>query len=290
MKKYLGLLVALLLCAVLLSGCSDGATKGEYFTYIVETDGTATITGYIGNERAVVIPKKIDGHKICEIGAGAFDENTIVETITLQDGIQKIGPRAFASCSNLTEIIISDTVSYIGEYAFQETSLESISIPEGITCIEKETFYKCEELNEVKLPESMEYIAESAFCNCKRLYYIHLPDNVYYIGESAFLHSGLRRIEMPTQIKEENWKYAEIGRYAFADSDIRTITIPEGIHSIGFRAFNDCYFLSEIVIPATVTSIGDDIFLGVNVEKIIVEKDSYAAHFFYNHKGRVIVE
>lgn len=59
MKKYLGLLVALLLCAVLLSGCSDGATKGEYFTYIVETDGTATITGYIGNERAVVIPKKL---------------------------------------------------------------------------------------------------------------------------------------------------------------------------------------------------------------------------------------
>ena len=38
------------------------------------------------------------------------------------------------------------------------------------------------------------------------------------------------------------------------------IVIPASVTSIGYRAFSDCYSLSEIVIPSSVTSIGDSAF------------------------------
>ena len=272
MKKYLGLLVALLLCAVLLSGCSDGATKGEYFTYIVETDGTATITGYIGNERAVVIPKKIDGHKICAIADNAFASNTLITTVTIQKGIQSIG-----------------------ESAFRDTEITSITIPEGITGIEIGTFANCSRLKEVNLPDSIAYIGGEAFYSCKSLKEIIIPDSVRYIGNSAFAYcESLAKITMPTKINSNNSSFAEIDEFAFSNcGSLREFTVPEGVHTISGGAFWECSSLKEITIPASVTTI-DEVrrnkgyiraFSGCHPQKINVKEGSYAAEYFKNHKG-----
>lgn len=273
MKKYLGLLVALLLCAVLLSGCSDGATKGEYFTYIVETDGTATITGYIGNERAVVIPKKIDGHKICAIADNAFASNTLITTVTIQKGVQSIGASAFSDCENLSEVILPETVEFIGECAFRYTGITSITIPEGINGIQHGTFSYCSRLKEV-----------------------NLPDSIAYIGESAFLHcESLAKITMPTKMNNNYSSFPEIGAAAFSEcGSLREFTVPEGVHTIGSAAFR-CFVVSssleEITIPASVTSIEEDsgeygnAFYGCYLKKINVKEGSYAAEYFKNHEG-----
>lgn len=272
MKKYLGLLVALLLCAVLLSGCSDGATKGEYFTYIVETDGTATITGYIGNERAVVIPKKIDGHKICAIADNAFASNTLITTVTIQKGVQSIGASAFSDCENLSEVILPETVEFIGECAFRYTGITSITIPEGINGIQHGTFSYCSRLKEV-----------------------NLPDSIAYIGESAFLHcESLAKITMPTKMNNNYSSFPEIGAAAFSEcGSLREFTVPEGVHTIGGGAFMDCSSLEEITIPASVTLIDEDrsngrygnAFYGCDLKRINVKEGSYAAEYFKNHKG-----
>ena len=273
MKKYLGLLVALLLCAVLLSGCSDGATKGEYFTYIVETDGTATITGYIGNERAVVMPKKIDGHKICAIADNAFASNSLITTVTIQKGVQSIGASAFSNCENLSEVIL----------------------PEGITGIEKDTFAYCSRLKEVNLPDSIAYIGWKAFNSCKSLKEIIIPDSVCFIGDSAFAYcESLDKITMPTKINSDHLSFAEIGEFAFSHcGSLREFTVPEGVHTIGGGAFMDCSSLEEITIPASVTTIDEVLrnigyiraFSGCHPQKINVKEGSYAAEYFKNHKG-----
>ena len=272
MKKYLGLLVALLLCAVLLSGCSDGATKGEYFTYIVETDGTATITGYIGNERAVVMPKKIDGHKICAIADNAFASNSLITTVTIQKGVQSIGASAFSNCENLSEVILPETVEFIGECAFRYTGITSITIPEGINGIQMGTFSYCSRLKEV-----------------------NLPDSIAYIGTSAFLHcESLAKITMPTKINSNNSSSAKIDEFAFSHCvSLREFTVPEGVHTIGGGAFWDCSSLEEITIPASVTTIDEvrrnigyiGAFSGCHPQKINVKEGSYAAEYFKNHKG-----
>jgi len=52
----------------------------------------------------------------------------------------------------------------------------------------------------------------------------------------------------------------EIGRVAFSWSYIRTVTIPNGVTSIGDHAFYNCRSLTGITIPDSVTSIGSHAF------------------------------
>ena len=88
----------------------------------------------------------------------------------------------------------------------------------------------------------------------------------------------------------------EIGDYAFSETGLTGITIPDsvttikscafsGIHFggsfslqkievIGDSAFYNCGF-TEVTIPATVTSIGDKAFGGHTVTKIVIDKDAY---------------
>ena len=54
-----------------------------------------------------------------------------------------------------------------------------------------------------------------------------------------------------------------IDSYAFCNcSDLKSITIPEGVTSIGDEAFKNCELLKSVAIPDSVTSIGDDAFSG----------------------------
>ncbi len=47
----------------------------------------------------------------------------------------------------------------------------------------------------------------------------------------------------------------EIGDFAFARSGLKSVTIPEGVTSIGYGAFYHCDDLSNVAIPKTVTNI-----------------------------------
>ena len=51
--------------------------------------------------------------------------------------------------------------------------------------------------------------------------------------------------------------------YAFCDCyNLMNITIPDGVTSIGEYAFSDCYSLKSVTIPNSVTSIGKGAFSG----------------------------
>lgn len=290
MNKKCLLVVLLTMLALVLTGCSgEKATKAEYFTYIVETDGTVTITGYIGNERAVVIPKKIDGHKVCCIGDKAFAENTFISTITIQKGVRSIGHSAFSGCENLTEVILPNTVEFIGLCAFQKTKITSITIPEGVTGIYTDTFAYCSRLKEVNLPSSIAYIDKHAFAYCESLKEIVIPDFVHSIGDAAFkCCTKLTTITMPAKINKSYLSYATIGQFAFYECEsLQNFVVPEGIYTIRAGAFMNCSSLKEITIPESVTSINTSCrsFDGCDLEKINVKEGSYAAEYFKNHKG-----
>jgi hypothetical protein len=101
-------------------------------------DGNAVITNYKGESPDVVIPGKIQGRPVTEIGEGAF-----------------------RGCG-LTSVVIPQSVSFIGESAFSDNKLESLTLPENIEVIEAEAF-KGNRLASVTIPEKVTMIGDYAF-------------------------------------------------------------------------------------------------------------------------------
>ena len=83
-------------------------------------------------------------------------------------------------------------------------------------------------------------------------------------------------------------KITSIGNSAFNNCNFTKITIPEGVTSIGIRAFYQCDSLSEITIPSSVTSIGEQAFYDcTNLTKVNIPEGvtSIGDYTFYRCRG-----
>ena len=118
-------------------------SSGDY-SYIINEDGTITISDYEGEEEELVIPTEIDGYAVSAIGGEAFSYAEM-KSLTIPEEIGEIGGRAFEYCS------ISDSVEFpanvvIGHSAFSYASLPSVlCIPGGVQ-VGREAFSYCEDL------------------------------------------------------------------------------------------------------------------------------------------------
>lgn len=90
------------------------------FLYTV-ADGKATITGYTGNETQLVIPSAIDGYPVHSIADSAFSSQTL-KSVTISNGIVRIGWFAFRECPKLESVTVPASVTGIGYSAFPDAS------------------------------------------------------------------------------------------------------------------------------------------------------------------------
>src|SRR5690349_9641196 len=70
------------------------------YTYTV-TNGTVTITGYVGRDGLVTIPSALYGLPVTGIGYEAFRYESSLTNVTIPSSVTSIGGLAFANCSNL---------------------------------------------------------------------------------------------------------------------------------------------------------------------------------------------
>ena len=174
------------------------------YSYVIEDDGTVTITDYSGTDTDIVIPQSIDGKMVTSIGDSAFYRCSDLTSITIPEGVTSIGEDAFSGCNGLTSISIPEGVTSIGNYAFSDCSgLTSISIPEGVMSIGDGTFMFCSGLTSVSISEGLTSIGYRAFEGCSGLTSISIPEGVTSIGEDAFLGcSGLTSIKVDSNNKK----------------------------------------------------------------------------------------
>ena len=113
MKRMLCVLLTLLLCAasaqadavldtVDYDNAAEISTKSQdgLYLYVVLEDGTAGITGYLGDETALVIPSVVDDLPVTAIGAYAF-EYAALTSVVIPEGVTVIDCEAFAAASAL---------------------------------------------------------------------------------------------------------------------------------------------------------------------------------------------
>lgn len=95
---------------------STEGTKAVGFTYTLD-GSNATVTGYVGNEKNIIIPASIDGYKIVSIADRAFAD-TFIESVIISESVTSIGWFAFDGCIKLKSITVPSSVTSIGYAAF----------------------------------------------------------------------------------------------------------------------------------------------------------------------------
>ena len=87
--------------------------------------------------------------------------------------------------------------------------------------------------------------------------YVILQDGT---AELAFFHNtkGETKVTVPSKIGGYN--VSSIGDECFWLTAVSSVTVPEGVTSIGISAFEKCYYLEEIVLPSTLQTVATDAF------------------------------
>ncbi len=145
------------------------------FKYLpIEDTDTAAITGFKDGSgelpENIVLPDTINGLKVVAVGDGAFKElsEEDVVSVTLPEGIVRIGEEAFANCADI-EITVKGALTYVGACAFIGCNkLTEITLGEGLEHIFAETFLECG-IKRIILPDSLKTVGEDAFKSCTAL-------------------------------------------------------------------------------------------------------------------------
>jgi hypothetical protein len=232
--------------------------------YEVNSDGkTCTITG-IGSckETKIIIGEYIDEYKIVAIAQDAFSGNRDITSVTISDSVTSIGKQAFSKCIALKSVTIPNGVTNIAEAMFYScVALESITIPEGVKSIGNATFCGCVSLKNVTVPDSVTSIGDDVFEECSSLEYNEY-DNALYLGNDKKPYVCLIKAksrDITSCNINNNTKV--ISNFAFYDcKKLKSIIIPESVTNIGDDAFNGCEVLESITIPNSVNSIGNGLF------------------------------
>jgi hypothetical protein len=143
------------------------AGPGDFRTALNE-DGSLTITGYTGRMQNLVIPGELDGRVVTVIGQKAFTFSEIT-SVSLPGSIRDIEGQALWY-SKIKSITIPQGVIRIGSQAFSSCAgLVSVNIPPGLTEIGNFAFMNCESLTTVTIPPGTVAIGYGAFRNCGKL-------------------------------------------------------------------------------------------------------------------------
>ena len=280
-------------------GLDENGTPKPVFTYSLDDDGNATITGYTGNVSALVIPEEIDGHKVMKLGNDVFENHQEIVYVQIPDLITSIGVSAFRDCSNLENVNLPKNLISIGNRAFFNcvsirniyipktlvevdtygwnwwypfegcSNLEKVEFEEGITQIPTGIFGDTG-LKEVEIPDTVTSIGERSFADCANLEKVTLSKNLKSIGNRAFIKcTKIEKINFPKSLTEvdtygTNWWYPFDGC-----SNLKEIEFEEGITQIPTGIFGNTG-LENVKMPDTVTSIGERSFADcTKLEKII---------------------
>lgn len=209
------------------------AGSGGFPKYTIVNNETIASQAYYGN---MALTQYSMPETIKSIGDFAFARSGLT-SVTIPEGVTRIGYGAFYHCDDLASVTIPDSVTEIESAAFHNTLWfdklmedrtspfkiagdgiliaysgmgSRIEIPEGIKQIGAEVFKDNTRITSVKLPSTLISVGEDAFSGCSNLVSISGGGNVAKVKDRAFEGCPVSTIKIPASVKEIGLKAYDI--------------------------------------------------------------------------------
>lgn len=216
---------------------------------------------------------------------------TSLESITFYDGLSEIGTNSFYGCSKLSYIDVPGSVKTIKSYAFGICSKMNYAVlNNGVQTIENNAFY-LSSIFAISIYNTVTTIGKSAFSHCSFLrdvFYQGTEEDWAQISISAdnapltsdsTIHYEDAFMSM-TKVEDDSKSYFLsdynlVFNLIVKDKTITSFDFAEElpgttIISIGKEAFQRCSSLTSLVLPNTISTIGNYAFAGSGITSITV--------------------
>ena len=182
----------------------------------------------------------------------------VPQTIEISGGgmpVKYIADNAFKNCSKITSVTIGNNVREIGVSAFYGCSaMTSVNVPGSVTKIGANAFMGCTSLGSIYLPDAVTYCGPQAFSGCKNLTIASIGDGLKEINNSLFYNcEKLYALWISYSNIEKIYPYA-----FFGCSALTSVVLPGTVTSIGDQSFAYCDSLTHIKMKRSLYDSGID--------------------------------
>lgn len=236
------IIFALMLSTI--SAYADDRFKYKNMYYVETSDSTVTLVQGIYNGD-VIIPDSVvhSGKKLAvtEIGAGAFNNNYstgYLNSIEIPSTIRRIKSHAFECQYNIKKIVFKG-----GNITFEVSAFPTSSST-------RRSIY----INQIE-----DWCSNSFYIS---QYQDPMGSNPLQAGFLYIQNQDVKDLLIPSSVHQ-------IPACAFYQAYLETLTIEDGLTSIGTLAFRSCNSLKKVILPTTLIGIGREAFKGCNLSNEI---------------------
>ena len=215
-----------------------------------------------GKQGSIMIPKSIKG-----IGQPTDDLYSAMGGSGLEEIIVEEGNAKYSSLDGLLYNADGTQCLYC-----PKGKMGNLVLPDGVTDIGY-AFENCHRLTSITIPKNLMSLEEynayggNIFNGCSNLAEIKADEgNKVFHSQDGILYGGSRLICCPPG-KQGSLTVPDgvetIGMGAFSGCNgLTDIILPQGTIKIGYQAFYGCSGLSSFILPQDVTEIGGEVFIG----------------------------
>ncbi len=230
--------------------------------------------------KSVILPEGLE-----TVGESAFADCKSLVTVSFPSVLREIGDTAFYNCESLSSTLrFPDSLKSVGDSAFENCwSMTYVIIPKSVETIgysafgyyyesdpldEKYYDYKRSDFSVLGYSDS----AASVYAQKHQLdfYAVDKGADAFTVNDMDFLvdydgnaeltsyNGTAKMVIIPSEVN--GYPVKKIGRLAFYNSEVSSVSIPDSVVEVEQWAFQNCEYLAKVRISPYVTTIGDGAF------------------------------
>ena len=208
-----------------------------------------------------------------ELGIGAFSNCRLLKSVELADNanLKSIPDRAFENCYAISKLALPTNLIYLGNAFNNCKSLLDVTIPSTLTQVNAKVFNGCDKILHVRNYSNLEIQFDNYQCEIAKTEKTPFYNTITYNEDGVVLFDNGRNVSIVSYLGSQKEldlsdyeSVSNIYKYAFYGSSVEKVVIPASVTEIGDSAFSNCKSLSSVSFAegSLAETLGMDVFNG----------------------------